>query len=203
MRHFRNWAIAVGLTACLTLTSTESAVGEVMTRTDPVGDVVEVMDPEDDGQGFARLRPAWKHGDIRSLRVDHAPRRVYAALSYRNINPKLDTEQFLVFRTGQGQWSLSFNHTGSRIEPFSRFWYNDARDAIARCPRLRIDINVAEDRVRVTVPRGCIGRPRWVRVGAQTFGLGDDDALRRGRNENNVDSYAAPPPVLSPRLSRG
>lgn len=194
--------ITAGLTVCLTLSAAPSAVGEVWRATDPAGDVVEVIDRNDDGQGFARVRPRWAHGDIRSLRVEHARRWVFIAVNFRNINPRIDTTQNFVFRTRRGQWSLSFDHKGSRVEPFSRFWYYDSRDAMARCPRLRFSINVAEDRVNVSVPRGCIGRPRWVRAGATTWGLGDDDALRRGRNDDNVDSYGSPPPALGPRVSR-
>jgi hypothetical protein len=201
MWHAGRWVITVGLTACL-LTSTQSAVGEVKKRTDRARDVIEVIDRNDDGRGVARLRPRWKHGDIRSLRVDHA-RRVHVALRFRNINPKLYTTENFVFRTGRGKWSLSFDHTGRHIERFSRFWYNDARDAVARCRHLRIGVNAAEDRVRVSVPRPCIGHPRWVRVGATTWGLGEDDALRRGRNDDSVDSYSSPPPALGPRVFRG
>lgn len=173
-----------------------------MKRTDPAGDVVEVIDRNDDGQGFARLRPPWAHGDIRALRVDHAPRRVFVVLRFRNINPRVDTVQNLVFRTRQARFSLQVFHKGRRIDRFESALWNDTRGTIAACPGRRMGVNVAEDRVRVTVPRACIGRPRWVRVGASTWGLGEDDALRRGRNDSDVDSYSSPPPALGPRLFR-
>jgi hypothetical protein len=195
--------ITVGLTACLTLTSTQSAVGEVMERTDPAGDVVEVIDRNDDGQGFARLRPRWAHGDIRSLRVDHAKRKVYVGLRFRNVNPKVDTTQNLVFRTGRATFSLRVYHTGRRIDRFESALWNETRGDFVVCPGRRMSVNVAEDRVRVSVPRGCLNRPRWVRGGASTWGRGEDDALRRGRNDSNVDSYSSPPPALGRRLFRG
>lgn len=204
MGHVSRWAILVGLTACLTLTSTQGAVGQIMRATDPAGDVVEVIDRNDDGQGFARLRPRWAHGDIRSLRVDHAPRRVFVAMKFRNINPRVaDTVQNLVFRTGRARFNLQVNHTGSRIYRRDSTLWNETRGTFVGCPGRRMGVDLAEDRVRVTVPRACIGRPRWVRVGASTWGLGEDDALRRGRNDSNVDSYSSPPPALGPRLFRG
>ena len=196
-------ALFIVTVATFLLVSTQTAVGEVMKRTDPARDVVQVIDRNDDGHGFARVRPAWKHGDIRSLRVDHALRRVFVALKFRNINPRVDTVQNLVFRTGQATFSLQVWHKGRHIDRFESALYDDTRDRFVACPGRRMGANAAKDRVRVSVPRACIGRPRWVRVGAATWGLGDDDALRRGRNDDHVNSYASPPPALGPRLFRG
>ena len=93
---------------------------------------------------------------------------------------------------------LELQHTGSRVRYVD--WTNETRDTWPRCGGIEIRVNVIKDRVRVYIPRSCLNRPRWVRVGAQTDGIGYDDALRRGRNDSN---WLFDGPALGPRLSRG
>lgn len=200
MLRYKSLIAAGSLAAGVALLPQVSSA-QIWVGTDPRGDVVEVhAHAGPSGEDYGTVRPRWAHGDVRRLRVNHADSRIRASLKFRNINRRVYTSHDFVFRTRQGEWYLSFDHTGRRIEPFSRFWYDETRDVMARCPRLRIGINVAEDRVRVSVPRGCIGRPGWVRVGARTWGRGEDVALRRGRNSFN---YSFPDPLLSARVFRG
>ena len=76
------------------------------------------------------------------------------------------------------------------------------------CNGLRHRIDYAANTVRISVPRRCLDRPRWVRVGAKTISLGVDrrgevirydDALATG-----TDGRATPSRItLGQRLQRG
>ncbi|WP_325116771.1 hypothetical protein [Nocardioides sp.] len=45
----------------------------------------------------------------------------------------------------------------------------DGNFANVKCPRLSHRIDYVDDRVTMSVPRSCLGRPRWVRVDLANF----------------------------------
>ncbi|MFD1947608.1 hypothetical protein [Nocardioides aestuarii] len=45
----------------------------------------------------------------------------------------------------------------------------DTGDDVLPCEDLRHRVSYAEDRVVLSVPRACLGRPPWVRVGMRNF----------------------------------
>lgn len=203
MRNIR-WAISASLAAALALFPGPGAAGETFFHQDPAGDVVSVaIDAGPNLEHIATLKPRRAHGDIVSMRSLHATRRVIVGLRFRNIKPTGDMSHSLVFRTDRARYFLQIEHTGGRVQ--FTFFYNESRDSIVRCGGLKIHVGVRTDRLGVSVPRGCLNRPRWVRVGGETYtssGSGTfdyDDAMRRGRSDSN---WGFEGPLLSPRLSR-
>jgi hypothetical protein len=70
-------------------------------------------------------------------------------------------------------------------------------EGAAVCPqRVSANASVAKDTVTFTVPRGCLGGPRWVRTGALTSTDGADSILyddaRRVGSPDNGDIELGP-----------
>ena len=199
MRYLGRSILTVGLATSLTLLLPGGAVGELTNATDPPGDVVTVeIDAGPNLEHHATVRPTIAHGDIRTLHANHAHTRVFAGLRFRNINPDKWLAADFAFRTPQARFLLEFSYENGRVRWVD--WYNETRDAWPRCGGIEIRVNTSKDRIRVYVPRACLNRPRWVKVGAQADGRGYDDALRRGRNDRD---WLFDGPALGPRLSRG
>lgn len=203
MRNIRS-AITVGLAAGLALLPAQGAFGESFSRSDPVGDVVSVaIDAGPNLEHIATLRPGRAHGDIVSMRALHGDRRVIVGVRFRNIKPTGPMSDTLVFKTDRSRFSVQIDHTGRRVQ--SAFVYNESADTEVRCPDLKVHVGVLTDRLGVSVPRGCLHRPRWVRVGGETStfaGSGDfdyDDAMRRGHDDPDWTFVG---PALGPRLHR-
>lgn len=203
MRNIR-WVVTAMLGAGLALFPGQAASGEAFFAQDPAGDVVSVaIDAGPNLEHIARLQPGRAHGDIVSMRSLHADRRVIVGLRLRNIKPTAWMTHGLVLRTDRSRYLLQLEHTGRRVRHV--FFYNESAESVIRCADLRIRAGITTDRLGVSVPRGCLSHPRWVRVGAETTSSsasGDfsyDDALRRGHNDSDW-SFTGPQP--GPRLHR-
>lgn len=202
--HNIRWAISASIAAVLTLLPQAGAVGETSFHPDPAGDVVSVaIDAGPNLEHIATLQTRRAHGDIVSMRSLHGHRRVIVGVRFRNIKPTGYMSHDVAFKTDRARYLLSIQHTGRRVQDVSF----DKGDAVTvHCGDLKIHVGVRTDRLGISVPRGCLNRPRWVRVGAETFtspSSGDfdyDDAMRRGRRDANWGFVG---PLLGPRLSRG
>jgi hypothetical protein len=192
------------MAASLTFFPAVGADAEERRSTDASGDVVAVqVDAGPNLEHEATRLPERRHGDIVTLRAAHAPRSVVAGLRFRNIRSDERMSHDLVVRTPVARFSFSFANTGRRV--FDRFFLNETTGKAIRCPGFGVDVAPAEHRLRLMVPRGCVGHPHWVRVGAETTTRNVnghfhyDDALRRG--EDDPDWHFSGP-VLGPRLQR-
>lgn len=204
IRHTR-WLAVTGMAAGLTLVPATSANAEVRRSLDPAGDVVAVsVDAGPNLEHVATRLPERRHGDIVSLRAAHAARNVFVGLRFRNIRTDENLSHEVVVRTPEARYSFSFTNHGRRV--FDRFFLNETTGNAFRCGGFAADVAPGEHRLRVAVPRGCLGVPRWVRVGAETTSRNVnghfhyDDALRRG--EDDPDWHFGGP-ALGPRLHRG
>ncbi len=151
-----------------------------MGRTDVSGDVV-LLHPESDD---VKVEGDWTNGDITRLRAAHATHRVKARLKFRDLAKDVDhVRHSLRIRTDEKTFDVyAFANKGS--------WAGESLLVANRemeCRGLQHHIDYAEDTVRVSVPRSCLSRPKWVRVGAGTDSFIDeaeeyrfDDALSTG-----------------------
>ena len=53
-----------------------------------------------------------------------------------------------------------------------------------RCPGLGHDIDYAAETVRIRIPRNCIGRPNWVRVGMTNFAFTGSNTTDQQLSDN-------------------
>lgn len=174
------------------------AQGHETGRTDASSDVV-LLHPESDD---VTVEEDWANGDITRLRAAHAMHRVKARVQFRDLRKKnVDTLNHVArIRTDAAVFTVHvFAGTGS--------WDGQsflARNRVVKCRGLEHDIDYAENTARISVPRSCLGRPKWVRIGAATSSFVDaaeesrfDDALSTGNADEVPDR-----PAMGRRLRR-
>lgn len=181
-------AATAGLAAVLsTVAVAAPASAEVFSKTDPAGDV---LTPTGEAPGV-------RQGDIRKVRFEHARRVVTLRVGYRALNKVgAGLQQYVTIRTpAQSYEFFAIAQPGD--------WQGQLLFSGADCRGAELRFDYRDDVFALSVPRGCLGNPRWVQVGVGTTTSQDgeevsgfDDALQRGQE------LAAGAPVLSPRLSR-
>ena len=135
--------------------------------------------------GTVDYTPAPSHvaGDIVSTRVVHAPRAVWIRIRLR----ELDTDNNGNFHRIAIKTDRRFRYV--EIDALPDHWSGSVRTTgpagrpVPCAVRHRIDY--ALNQVRVRVPRRCLGKPAWVRVGVRSTVAGalrvfTDDAHSRG-----------------------
>lgn len=183
-------AAATGLAV---LVPTQAHAGSYV-RPDATGDVSSQT-----GDGPYVRTPSRVEGDVRTSGVSYAGRRVTVAIGFAQLTQTTEvTGHLFRLRTnkgkvrdvsvlaGPGQWAGRTQMTkrnGKRV----------------RCA-LGSRIDYAIDRVNVSIPRKCLGKPRWVRVGIGVVSLENDvffadDALTNGVLRAN--------PIFGPIVRRG
>ncbi len=168
-----------------------------MGRTDASGDVLLIHPESDD----VKVEGDWMNGDITRLRAVHATHRVKARLAFRDLKKDVDhMRHSLRIRTDDKTFIVYIFANNGSWESESILVINGEVD----CRGLRHHINYAENTVRVSVPRSCLSRPKWVRVGARTDSFIDeaeeyrlDDALSTGTASEVADA-----PTLGRKLRR-
>jgi hypothetical protein len=71
-------------------------------------------------------------------------------------------------RTSGPDFELYTTTRGRRVL-FTGLTDLDIPEVLVTCNGLRVRVRAAKDFVRMSIPRTCLDRPRWVRVGALTF----------------------------------
>lgn len=115
-------------------------------------------------------------GDIVSTTIRHKSRNVVIQVQYRDLvaNSEIDAHYFVI-RTSKMRRDVSLVSAGSF--PAGRVQMTKANGTKVSCHvgrRIDYSLNTAT----VVVPRSCLGRPRWVKVGmaaAELTGLGSTD----------------------------
>jgi len=169
----------VGLGVALLLQS-GAALGDVLKRTDAVGDVWR----SPIGSSAYVPAPTRIEGDILSSRVSHGPHAIWIGIRLRDLTT-----------TSQGNFTKLSLQSDRRfrtveIDAFPGHWDGTAVTTTARGRAVgcavthRIDYD--RNRIVVRVPRACLGRhPAWVRVAIRTTVAGTryaytDDARTTG-----------------------
>ncbi|MFC5731412.1 MULTISPECIES: hypothetical protein [Nocardioides] len=146
------------------------------THTDPARDVVAF-----DDEGAETPAPEVERGDIRRVRITHSSTRVRIRYTMRET---FGANHGLVhaIRTPRNQfWLVRFRADGLRHNGL----FLDQGEKEIRCRGIDWSIDRARATVIVSVPRSCLGRPRWVRAGVGVQSVGADaahvdDGLRVG-----------------------
>ena len=186
-------AVTGGLAALVaTVAVAAPASAETFSKSDPAGDVAGP-----DGQ-----YPNVTNGDIRRVRFEHGRRNVTIRADFRDLAKEGGgIEQYMRIDTPAGSYQLVVIATPENWR--GEFFIVGSESA---CGGADHRLDYGRDRFTLSVPRGCLAGPRWVRVGLATVtGFNQvnrgveqviriDDALRRGFGAEDV--------ALSPRLSR-
>ncbi len=184
--------LTAALAAVTLLVPAAPAAAQEFVRTDQRGDLSRVGE---DSDVFVPL-PGRGYPDITRVRFAHRTDAVVVRASFVELHP---TGQFLFggiqVRTPRGRTFFTVMATeGSR----GGFLFKDNQNPC----RVGITISYAEELMRVSIPRSCLGDPTWVRLryGASVL-QHDGDEIIDNAGTPTFDNRAPFP--WSPRLRRG
>jgi hypothetical protein len=196
----RSWRALAALTsaAALTVAGMSPASAAFWAHNDAVGDVVSYTWTEDSGDSGPVRAPANTDTDITRFTAKHTARRVVLTMTLRDITAASGVAYYEI-RTGTRRYWAQ-QRLGTNREQGPAFYF----ESPVSCSGVRRSVDRTTERAMVSIPRSCLGRPRWVRVGASADHATDtrtkdtyrfDDALRDGGRGFEL--------VLSPRIRRG
>jgi hypothetical protein len=159
MRVRSFFAVLCGL---LVASSTGTAAAEIVRHRDAVGDVAR----SPVGTNAYAPDPAQVQGDIVSIRVSFARRAVWVRYRLQDLAATGNGNFHLVGLTSDRR-DLSIT-----VDAFPGHWdgratVTDGRGAASACP-VGHHLDYDRNRVGLRVPRSCLGRATWVRVGVRT-----------------------------------
>ncbi|GAB3851935.1 hypothetical protein GCM10028801_02240 [Nocardioides maradonensis] len=189
--RFRRTALALAAALALTAGTSAAAGAATWSHGDQAGDVTYGSPPD-----FTQVHaPDDTRDDIVALQVAHQPRNVTITLTLRGLPPRGHVLQTY----------LQTPHR--RYETFPQ----GSSTVVLRTDGPRGDCHVPHDtidsthfRIRLTIPRSCLGRPRWVRVSALLTEERQVDGTDRIYSDDAIRSDAWPHPLgISPRVRVG
>jgi hypothetical protein len=154
----------------------------------------------DTGTCSDAVDPTATNGDIVRVVAVHASRKVLVATKYSNLATSTeDTMQLVRIVTNTGLQRFAVIHTPANSNNATVFLARPNGDPV-KCRYIGAARDTTANVMELKVPRSCLGRPRWVKVGVgHLTGLGEasvqDDALRNGSVGSNI--------TLSTRIRRG
>ena len=197
--HLRSLVLCLA-TGLAVLTPATAAHAGSVARPDAERDVVRATYDENTGKETMTPAPERTDGDIVRSAVQHRPRKVIATMKFADLTntggPRLHVVQV---RTNEGANRSVFVETtprSSRVTPTMI----TGRGRTVRCRGLDAKVDYAAKRVDVVIPRPCLSRPRWVRVGMGEAALVDDTTIFF--DDANVRAGAGENLVLGPRVRR-
>ena len=190
---------AYALLAGLALTAATAASAEAATsrHADPAGDVVTY-----DASGAPVTAADTRNGDIVSRSFTYTDTAVQVRVTYRD----LARQGMQMSLNGQVQTSSGatrvFQAYATPDSWAGGHYLTTPRGMPVTCTGMRHTFDYTKNVATVTIPRGCLGKPSWVRLGVQHSWFDNqgvmsiDDAGRTGWSESA-------PVALSGRISRG
>jgi hypothetical protein len=174
--------VAVVLTAALTWPLTGPAHAEKYLEADAKGDVVSL----DSASEVQTPAPDNANADVVKTKINHTRGAVRFRIKLRDLAGPVLTGVVADIKTSERRYTLSFFRSGKRTT------LDLARSTgePIRCRGKERSANVDTDVVKFSVPRSCLGRPKWVRVGVGALEVQEnftyaDDALRAGDLRTN------------------
>jgi hypothetical protein len=191
--------------ATLTLTGLSPATAARWAHDDALGDVQSVTDTFDPGTGEGHTgeptsAPDNTDTDVDRVSLRHSSNRVVLHLDLRNITVNSGIAVYDI-RTDVRNYSVMQRLGTDRS--FPAFDISRANGNRVRCAGVERSVDRAANRATLSIPRRCLDRPRWVRVGTgaakfketeTSFTVLLDDAVR---DAGTTDDLA-----LSPRVRR-
>jgi hypothetical protein len=173
-----------GLSVPVTAATEEGRVSRVVLG-DPTGDVWAIGEGEDEHWESAGEVPT---ADVVGAVVRHGRRNVMIRMTFADLR-RVEPQYYFATIFSRRQYGAVFV---SAAPPRwkGRHELVDGRFHNVSCPKLSHSIDYDTEQVTVRVPRGCIGRPEWVRVGMANYmfrGETEDDFQELTDNPHSTD----------------
>lgn len=141
--------------------------------------------------------------DLRKVVVNHTRAAVKVSAKFTSFQRQQGFSGVSVAVSGPKASFYSFDVNVRGEQGRSRLLLQDLNkdDGRLRCPGARHRVSFAKDRITLSVPRSCIGRPAWVRHAVSAFSIAGPSA-----GELFVDAAGSKKPFAmrySPRLRVG
>lgn len=194
---------AVAGAAVLGLSIAAPAQAQKWSRVDARGDVT--VSTNCDASGCTdSVDPALAEPDVLRVVGTHAPRKVKVFATYADLTAANGRLHILRVVTNEGvRRRVELGTEDGRV--VTKGLYADRTGRKVACAGLGHKVDYAANTVSLSIPRGCLSKPRWVRIGfgtlaehvADATGSYADDAILSGVTPSTRDF------VLSPRIRRG
>ena len=194
MKLLRSGTLALATTFAVAVPAAAQANSYVLP--DSTKDVVKYDNQQDN---TATAVPDRTEGDILSSSVAHGKRRVRMAMRVDELTPtgdgatfyfRIGTKKkirFLYINTSPGEWA--------GVKSFKKGDSNRN----ARCRGINWSIDYVEDIIAASVPRKCVGKPKWVHVGMAVATYEEPAAFV---DDAQTDGYIGDEPKWGPRVYR-
>jgi hypothetical protein len=146
-----------------TAASGGGATHRVSLRDPAEHDVRYIYEEADFDRGEVVSRPA---ADVLAARVSHRHRQLFVRMRFSNLR-RIGWQHYEALVTTpatQGGWFSAFVMSDFQNRSGRRVLWDGIGSGRVTCSGMRHDISFRRDVVRMWIPRGCLGRPRWTRV---------------------------------------
>lgn len=180
MKHLPIASVSAVLFAAMFVPA--AAVADTWSAPDPSGDVVAFAD-EDQWPGT--VDGEYHDGDIVSSSITHGRTSVTGVVQHAELTPGAGAHEIFTVIGFKTPRMVRFAEVQAhRDAPKGLVRLLNARYKPVRCRGKSVAIDFTAGTVRATVPRRCLGKPRWVQLTAWTVtaedtgpGWHEDDAL--------------------------
>ena len=164
MRLLTRAAIALSVTACVTVGLAPSAYAEKVVHADATADVISWgWDDEKEAETTVPA-PEQRNGDILRTVVQHRLRKVILTTSYAELRRLDPASHFVSIVTNESvRRHVEVAPTATR--PQGRVLFSTGSGRTVSCTGLERRIDYLANTLRLVIPRSCLSAPRWVRVG--------------------------------------
>ena len=193
----RRWSVllAAALTLPLsalnipTVVSAASAPVSRVVLDDPTGDVWAIGEGENAEPVSAGDVPT---ADVVRAVVRHGRRNVLVRMTFTNLR-RVEPQDYSAMIVSRRRFGAVFVSAGPRRWK-GRHQLVNGNFATVKCPGLTHSIDYDTEQVTMSVPRGCLGRPSWVRVDMTNF-------VFRGKTEADFQEITDNPHSADPDSS--
>jgi hypothetical protein len=176
-------ALSLSLSA-LVAPAGASAVEDPVSRVvlhDPTGDVWAIGDGENEEGVSAADVPG---ADVVRAVVRHGRRNVVVKMTFTDLR-RVEPQSYSATIMSRRQYGAVF--VSARPGRWKgRHQLVNSNFSNVKCPKLSHSINYDTEQITVSVPRNCIGRPKWVKVGMANF-------MFRGETEDDFQEITDNP----------
>jgi len=202
MKRIRSSAVA--LMAVLVALLPGVANADLLTHTDPAGDVRYYVNSDPSNVPPPVAAPTRTHGDITVVRITNGTSTVRVVVYFRSL-PRAGQFHGHVFRFVTGNFERKVQIAAGPEAP--RGWtgksdmFTTSGNAVA-CGMTHV-LDYSHRRLILNVPRSCLGNPAFIKTGAGTVMLANDrtyfdDGFRSGGDMGGT----ALRPTLGPTVAR-
>ena len=178
----------VAAAACFA--STLPAVADMTSVRDGAGDVSEVRIDVDNLDLAIHRTDMQRNVDVRNVKIAHSARKLKFWVRYVDTRPNDDMIGIEFILTTPERRMMSMSMAFDR-ETASLLMRRNGR--AVKCRGLRAEMQYSQDEFELDIPRRCLGRPEWIKVGGVTSKMDMgflEELVESGVEPETFSSYA-------------